>query len=123
MPVPEGMTSRFIPACAGNTPDRSMLESMGSVHPRVCGEHVMRWSLAIADIGSSPRVRGTLKTLLAVYKNSRFIPACAGNTLSTLDAVAIYSVHPRVCGEHLGYQGLLTRNLGSSPRVRGTHLL
>ena len=30
---------RFIPACAGNTPDSPEPSTMKAVHPRLCGEH------------------------------------------------------------------------------------
>ena len=54
----------------------------GPVHPRVCGEHPLSQSTRQYGAGSSPRVRGTPEAgrLRAVY--DRFIPACAGNTLT-----------------------------------------
>ena len=52
--------------------------------------------------GSSPRLRGTLISLLSVFFSLRFIPAPAGNTW-----------HPKA-------QAYYSR--GSSPRLRGTRL-
>ena len=71
---------RFIPACAGNMWFRPWLRS---VHPRVCGEHMLSKQPSRFLFGSSPRVRGTFKALIAWYlPGSRFIPACAGNITS-----------------------------------------
>ena len=57
---------RFIPACAGNTTLKNVARSASSVHPRVCGEHVLTAACAFEIGGSSPRVRGTQSTFLAV---------------------------------------------------------
>jgi len=71
---------RFIPACAGNTRRPAPLRRAAPVHPRVCGEHMVRTVGASTDGGSSPRVRGTPGAALCRRAGSRFIPACAGNT-------------------------------------------
>ncbi len=52
------------------------------------------------DIGSSPRGRGTLDHVESEVVKFRFIPAWAGNTVITANCPAIYTVHPRVGGEH-----------------------
>ena len=54
----------------------------------------------MAVVGSSPRMRGTLLTIVTAGFWLRFIPAHAGNTLETYVLVARPSVHPRACGEH-----------------------
>ena len=114
---------RFIPACAGNSP-QSVVEAVATagssprvrgtrlrsrpllplppVHPRVCGELYMRSVLRVADVGSSPRVRELLQGRRLHHRVVRFIPACAGNSLSSCPSRA-----PVV---------------GSSPRVRGTQV-
>ena len=51
---------------------------------------------------------------------SRFIPACAGNTRRSSTPRPAVSVHPRVCGEHQCLSELASLAAGSSPRVRGT---
>ena len=52
----------------------------------------------------------------------RFIPAPAGNTIS-LPAIDIgASVHPRACGEHAALLIGAILYVGSSPRLRGTHV-
>ena len=92
---------RFIPACAGNAPDKASRKGQ--------------------ERGSSPRVRGTPPHDASVDVAHRFIPACAGNALPTARVYQFDSVHPRVCGER--FRGGINRegNDGSSPRVRGTH--
>ena len=66
--------------CAGNAPAKIRRRSDASVHPRVCGE------------------RDDLSAL--IYRRSRFIPACAGNSCVPLAPRSVrQSVHPRVCGE------------------------
>ncbi len=75
------MQWRFIPACAGNTHEIRASRVPQSVHPRVCGEHYPEQRDAVAEGGSSPRVRGTRRGVIARRGGSRFIPACAGNTV------------------------------------------
>ena len=113
-------TPRFIPACAGNTTRDWPVVTTVTVHPRVCGEHVGRQRIGDIDIGSSPRVRGTLFEGSRAAKVARFIPACAGNTSCPIPTRNRTSVHPRVCGEHQGIVLEFGNYYGSSPRVRGT---
>ena len=91
------------------------------VHPRACGEHVSQMEAAWLRPGSSPRVRGTLRsssvdaalcgssprvrgtTSVSARASAdmlRFIPARAGNTLPRTSASRRSAVHPRACGEH-----------------------
>ncbi len=53
-----------------------------SVHPRACGEHFPTVAVALKDMGSSPRMLGTLRAFVADIFPVRFIPAHAGNTVS-----------------------------------------
>ena len=76
-----GSHRRFIPACAGNTWGGGPAVEVISVHPRMCGEHVIHRNKSPTTIGSSPHVRGTLPGLRFGVRKYRFIPACAGNTL------------------------------------------
>ena len=70
----------IIPACAGNTRTHALRRRRPRDHPRVCGEHLMPSSAAMAWQGSSPRVRGTLAPSCRGARGSGIIPACAGNT-------------------------------------------
>ena len=113
--------TRFIPAFAGNTMVRIRWWDGATVHPRVCGEHVLTED-AIGDlIGSSPRLRGTHQADTLRQRVQRFIPAFAGNTRCGRRAPAQAAVHPRVCGEHQPRAGVDSHRAGSSPRLRGTH--
>ncbi len=115
-----GLPAWFIPAYAGNTVSPDPLMTLRAVHPRVCGEHSWFSVLAVITTGSSPRMRGTLRTICFSMDFHRFIPAYAGNTGSSLASASMASVHPRVCGEHY-LKGLFERVIfGSSPRMRGT---
>ena len=116
-----GAGDRFIPAGAGNTANRALPVNRPPVHPRGCGEHVL-WSVGLPPgVGSSPRVRGTPHPVVALRTSIRFIPAGAGNTLSTLASLSTLAVHPRGCGEHHAIKPFNGFWIGSSPRVRGTH--
>jgi len=96
----EFLVSRFIPACAGNTPKPRARWMIWPVHPRVRGEHHGYRMKSHSLTGSSPRARGTLMDETGANKQERFIPACAGNTPGGCPIVAHPPVHPRVRGEH-----------------------
>ena len=49
----------IIPACAGNTAFSLAIPTWPRDHPRVCGEHRVVDYHLVANVGSSPRVRGT----------------------------------------------------------------
>ena len=70
--------------------------------------------------GSSPRVRGTERTMKEDGAVLRFIPARAGNRICSGPKVATATVHPRACGEQTIEELGQRINDGSSPRVRGT---
>ena len=113
-------STRFIPACAGNTGSSPSRSTESTVHPRVRGEH-HHANLDSRDApGSSPRARGTRARKAADEATVRFIPACAGNTPSSISAIAASTVHPRVRGEHWPVICSVTSMGGSSPRARGT---
>ena len=110
----------IIPACAGNTRRPSTLCLATWDHPRMCGEHIGRYTSFIGQPGSSPHVRGTHEMLDGADRNAGIIPACAGNTLGTLILCRLCGDHPRMCGEHLDKDFKPTYLSGSSPHVRGT---
>ncbi len=91
---------RFIPAHAGNTRCGINHEHRNPVHPRACGEHVALTVSLSLTVGSSPRMRGTLKRKSFDGRSKRFIPAHAGNTDRAVEGNALDAVHPRACGEH-----------------------
>ncbi len=91
---------RFIPACAGNTPEISTGHCITPVHPRMRGEHFLPLASGYTVIGSSPHARGTHCLSQSRQARRRFIPACAGNTLDAVHVAA--------------------HEAGSSPHARGT---
>ena len=111
---------RFIPACAGNGWNPNWHSPTFPVHPRVCGERSMMRDTWSIHVGSSPRVRGTVRHLNPPRLTDRFIPACAGNGGPATTTSPRRTVHPRVCGERSPTSTQPLVSTGSSPRVRGT---
>ena len=72
----------------------------GSVHPRACGEQILRLD---------PENRAP-----------RFIPAHAGNRTRSTGPGPARPVHPRACGEQDSGRWTRPAATGSSPRMRGT---
>ena len=112
----------IIPACAGNTYIGGESTECPRDHPRVCGEHEEDEYLIMRELGSSPRVRGTLHRCMCRSSNRGIIPACAGNTRGSTPSAPSRRDHPRVCGEHKETSNGFAVIAGSSPRVRGTQL-
>ena len=92
---------RFIPACAGNAGRLRRCSRWMTVHPRMRGERTARAWPARCRNGSSPHARGTRTNGVGLAGHPRFIPACAGNALSTPCFPNPTSVHPRMRGERL----------------------
>ena len=95
---------RFIPACAENSEHHDKRAYEHAVHPRVCGEQPNLRVNNYTINGSSPRVRGTDWFRRQCQCSNRFIPACAGNRIFTIQAILRRTVHPRVCGEQVTLQ-------------------
>ena len=112
--------ARFIPAYAGNAPQAMCSSVTVTVHPRVCGERYHVLDGLGLEGGSSPRMRGTHNEHQAAASHDRFIPAYAGNAVACRSSPAAMSVHPRVCGERVWVDFPVIRDVGSSPRMRGT---
>ncbi len=111
---------RFIPACAGNTPEPSPRALLSPVHPRMRGEHDGPYIRTEDGRGSSPHARGTHLGVGDAAKTGRFIPACAGNTCRPSHGTDADTVHPRMRGEHAATRAANSANSGSSPHARGT---
>ena len=90
------------------------------VHPRACGEQSDCRTFKTSLIGSSPRLRGTETNAITNTANIWFIPAPAGNRISTPFRASSRSVHPRACGEQPRESYPDASVDGSSPRLRGT---
>ena len=111
---------RFIPAHAGNTADNAVPTDEDTVHPRSRGEHLNPRSFIMAETGSSPLTRGTLRQLHRNPRTQRFIPAHAGNTFLIQSGESVATVHPRSRGEHIYPVTTEDTSVGSSPLTRGT---
>ena len=86
---PTELYQRIIPADAGNTGIHELDDEIGEDHPRGCGEHAFRLGALAGDLGSSPRMRGTLPATLTHCQPGGIIPADAGNTsLRVMDVPA-----------------------------------
>ena len=90
----------IIPACAGNTSWRSIMDPRSRDHPRMRGEHVIGFIVDCAHWGSSPHARGTLGEYWLRYGYYGIIPACAGNTANCGPVSVPNGDHPRMRGEH-----------------------
>ena len=72
----------IIPARAGSSPLRLGRSPPSRDHPRACGEQDMDSMFNEYRVGSSPRVRGAVKTPSLNIGNSGIIPARAGSSLA-----------------------------------------
>ena len=70
----------IIPAYAGSTIGRSIIQAAIGDHPRVCGEHLRCWRWLGRYQGSSPRMRGALLQKRERLSQIGIIPAYAGST-------------------------------------------
>jgi hypothetical protein len=110
-----GSSPRGGERCQPNSPTQIQI---GSSPP--CWERVDHADSARSFPGSSLRARGTPDHLPARPCAQRFIPARAGNATKSPSRPLPNTVHPRACGERLGWQIMGFIRTGSSPRVRGT---
>ena len=113
----------IIPAHAGNTLFFVLSPVLFWDHPRACGEHMVGHLAGTDSVGSSPRMRGTLRFAWNTIAEMGIIPAHAGNTCR-FDSMPHWNWdHPRACGEHALMVSFGAADTGSSPRMRGTPLL
>ena len=73
-----------------------------------------------AEVGSPPRVRGTVLRPDPLLGLQRITPACAGNSRHSPPSTSLITDHPRVCGEQMLRVLPGPPSSGSPPRVRGT---
>ena len=114
---------RLIPAGAGKTREMRFLPIPDSAHPRRCGENGKAALVSHSVVGSSPQVRGKRLCAKFVHMRFRLIPAGAGKTHQMAFFLNSGSAHPRRCGENISTMDEEQTARGSSPQVRGKHLL
>ncbi len=115
------VTTRFIPAHAGNSIKSALRMHCSAVYPRSRGELQFKISGSCNAAGLSPLTRGTRKHGIQFDDVARFIPAHAGNSpRQTLRGVKP-PVYPRSRGELDAGSSFRMRSHGLSPLTRGTH--
>ncbi len=117
---PENRYFRFIPAGAGNTLFNLTTRPTRPVYPRWRGEHEDYYTQYSDGGGLSPLARGTLTLNPHQIVKYRFIPAGAGNTLTSSITSTKSAVYPRWRGEHLFTDSQKSPVNGLSPLARGT---
>ena len=115
-----GDIGRIIPAPAGNAFSATPRHCRLADHPRACGERYSDDPNSENKVGSSPRLRGTLRRTSSCPREARIIPAPAGNACSRVSTRTRITDHPRACGERTLANFMTIRVAGSSPRLRGT---
>ena len=114
---------RIIPTHVGNTFFPVMDGSRAADHPHACGEHAMSTNTRYKQIGSSPRMWGTLDPGNTMSAYCRIIPTHVGNTFRYAIHFYFNADHPHACGEHLLLSGSRLSCAGSSPRMWGTRVI
>ena len=112
-----------IPAYAGKTHPGWRGAEDQKEHPRVCGENLRTVTILGFGMGTSPRMRGKRGWGHDYFVHERNIPAYAGKTLGILKDDQEIEEHPRVCGENQVRAAEWELRRGTSPRMRGKHLL
>ena len=117
------LTVGNIPAYAGKTLRSTAHLDRAGEHPRVCGENSRGRIRHHRGRGTSPRMRGKLNNLGIAGVAGWNIPAYAGKTHRPYIGRSYLSEHPRVCGENqqTGYGDC--ESSGTSPRMRGKHVI
>ena len=86
----------------------------------MCGEQSAGEVIWQTNVGSPPRVRGTVSEQGFCRVRHRITPACAGNRRRVAPLDGGHGDHPRVCGEQQAAGSPWGQMAGSPPRVRGT---
>ena len=120
LPSRRSLSSRFIPAPAGNGPLDLAADATGPVHPRACGERLGN-TIFLTPFTVHPRACG--ERLPQASRPRREAPVRSPRLRGTADVAdpgEAGAVHPRACGERAAQATLATSDFGSSPRLRGT---
>ena len=118
-----GLSWRFIPAGAGNSPASLEYPLYIPVYPRWRGELAVDFAGVVSAGGLSPLARGTLHKNQREELCSRFIPAGAGNSGTGPALTGGGSVYPRWRGELRSGEQHNNSVPGLSPLARGTQFI
>ena len=95
------------------------LRRISQDHPRIRGEHLLRWIWPSVKYGSSPHTRGARAPLRRDHHPPGIIPAYAGSTRTDSSPSHSLTDHPRIRGEHGTPRSKFPGGFGSSPHTRG----
>ena len=109
----------IIPAYAGSTRLGKVEETLKGDHPRIRGEHFVKYGIVPSHTGSSPHTRGAPRQSFRGVERPGIIPAYAGSTPPSCPWSCFGSDHPRIRGEHLIWWAAAPMTAGSSPHTRG----
>ena len=91
-------------------------------HPRIRGEHFIKYGIVPSSEGSSPHTRGARRRLAGRRRLLGIIPAYAGSTTKTFSPPRAARDHPRIRGEHWQHRRRPEGRRGSSPHTRGARM-
>ena len=114
--------NRIIPAYAGSTSRRRYPARACQDHPRIRGEHFIKYGIVPSSEGSSPHTRGAPIERVRDVPRWGIIPAYAGSTTSGATKAKKLRDHPRIRGEHERNPREIYSRGGSSPHTRGARL-
>ena len=110
---------RSIPARAGETLHKQLVDRLQEVYPRTGGGNFVLAGIVGAGIGLSPHGRGKRRLLASCWLVLRSIPARAGETIWRGSTVAYTTVYPRTGGGNGLRLNYRLRLDGLSPHGRG----
>ena len=110
---------RLIPAHAGKTATACTNATTWGAHPRSRGENPPAQHGRARTRGSSPLTRGKQEGVGLQAEKEGLIPAHAGKTSKSSEAVSRPWAHPRSRGENVRTRFYGSQRVGSSPLTRG----
>ena len=113
--------SGSIPAGAGEPTKAPFWGGVGWVDPRGCGGADAGAYIDGAELGRSPRVRGSRVSRSGEGTGAGSIPAGAGEPIAPERLAVADQVDPRGCGGAYTKKDEKDAPEGRSPRVRGSH--
>ena len=117
---PYGYARRSIPTCVGQPPATLRQRTQTWVYPHVCGAAYSRRDHLDIGTGLSPRVWGSLPSVIPFLVFHRSIPTCVGQPLYRAIKHRATRVYPHVCGAAAQLACGRKSRVGLSPRVWGS---